>query len=100
MHLHALACPTTHLHGQKPRRNLALEALQILLERREARLIHENGDMKHVMIMPDGDFLFFDFEQIVWVKAAADYPVEFRTTWLPFLLISLLKRAAYLKTKL
>ena len=36
--------------------------LALAIERREARLIHENGDMKHVMIMPDGDFLFFDFE--------------------------------------
>ncbi len=36
--------------------------LSLAIERREARLIHENGDMKHVMIMPDGGFLFFDFE--------------------------------------
>jgi hypothetical protein len=36
--------------------------LALAIERREARLIHENGDMKHVMIMPDGGFLFFDFE--------------------------------------
>lgn len=36
--------------------------LALAIERREPRLIHENGDMKHVMIMPDGDFLFFDFE--------------------------------------
>lgn len=34
----------------------------LAIERREPRLIHENGDMKHVMIMPDGQFLFFDFE--------------------------------------
>ncbi len=34
---------------------------QLAIERREPRLIHENGDFKHVMI--DGDkFLFFDFE--------------------------------------
>lgn len=35
---------------------------QLALERREPRLIHENGDLKHVMIMDDGQFLFFDFE--------------------------------------
>lgn len=35
---------------------------QLALERREPRLIHENGDLKHVMIMEDGAFLFFDFE--------------------------------------
>ena len=34
----------------------------LAIERREPRLVHENGDMKHVMIMPDGQFLFFDFE--------------------------------------
>jgi hypothetical protein len=36
--------------------------LALAVERREPRLVHENGDMKHVMIMPDGGFLFFDFE--------------------------------------
>ena len=35
---------------------------RLALERREPRLIHENGDLKHVMIMEDGQFLFFDFE--------------------------------------
>jgi hypothetical protein len=35
---------------------------QLAIERREPRLIHENGDLKHVMIMEDGQFLFFDFE--------------------------------------
>ena len=34
----------------------------LAIERREPRLVHENGDMKHVMILPDGEFLFFDFE--------------------------------------
>ena len=34
----------------------------LAIERREPRLVHENGDMKHVMIMEDGRFLFFDFE--------------------------------------
>jgi hypothetical protein len=35
---------------------------RLALERSEPRLIHENGDLKHVMIMDDGQFLFFDFE--------------------------------------
>jgi hypothetical protein len=34
----------------------------LALEGREPRFIHENGDLKHVMIMEDGQFLFFDFE--------------------------------------
>jgi hypothetical protein len=36
----------------------------LALERREPRLVHENGDLKHVMIMEDGSFLFFDFEMV------------------------------------
>lgn len=36
----------------------------LALERREPRFIHENGDLKHVMIMEDGQFLFFDFEMV------------------------------------
>ncbi|MHC4942716.1 MAG: hypothetical protein ACYTG7_06815 [Planctomycetota bacterium] len=32
------------------------------IDQREPRLVHENGDLKHVMIMEDCDFLFFDFE--------------------------------------
>jgi len=35
---------------------------RLALERSEPKLIHENGDLKHVMIMDDGQFLFFDFE--------------------------------------
>ncbi|MBM4335046.1 MAG: hypothetical protein FJ108_03920 [Deltaproteobacteria bacterium] len=31
------------------------------VERREPRFVHENGDLKHVMIVGD-EFLFFDFE--------------------------------------
>lgn len=34
----------------------------LAIKNREPRLIHENGDLKHVMIMEDGQFLFFDFE--------------------------------------
>ena len=36
----------------------------LAITRREPRFIHENGDMKHVMIMEDGEFLFFDFEMV------------------------------------
>ena len=36
----------------------------LAIERRDPRLVHENGDLKHVMIMEDGDFLFFDFEMV------------------------------------
>lgn len=39
---------------------------RLALERKEPRLIHENGDLKHVMIMEDGRFLFFDFEMVYW----------------------------------
>jgi hypothetical protein len=34
---------------------------QLAVDRREPRFVHENGDLKHVMIVGD-DFLFFDFE--------------------------------------
>jgi len=34
----------------------------LALEKKEPRLVHENGDLKHVMIMEDGRFLYFDFE--------------------------------------
>jgi len=36
----------------------------LAIERREPRLVHENGDLKHVFILADGDFLFFDFEMV------------------------------------
>ena len=41
---------------------------RLALEREEPRLIHENGDLKHVMIMEDGRFLFFDFEMVYWSR--------------------------------
>ena len=41
---------------------------RLALERKEPRLIHENGDLKHVMIMEDGRFLFFDFEMVYWSR--------------------------------
>jgi hypothetical protein len=34
---------------------------QLAVDRREPRFVHENGDLKHVMILGD-EFLFFDFE--------------------------------------
>jgi hypothetical protein len=34
---------------------------RLAVERREPRFVHENGDLKHVMIVGE-DFLFFDFE--------------------------------------
>jgi hypothetical protein len=36
----------------------------LAIERREPRLVHENGDLKHVMPMPDGSYLSFDFEMV------------------------------------
>jgi hypothetical protein len=37
---------------------------ELAIARREPRLIHENGDLKHVMPMEDGDYLSFDFEMV------------------------------------
>jgi hypothetical protein len=34
---------------------------QLAVDRREPRFVHENGDLKHVMVVGD-EFLFFDFE--------------------------------------
>lgn len=36
---------------------------------REPRLVHENGDGKHVMILPTGEFLWFDFEMVFRSRA-------------------------------
>ena len=36
----------------------------IAIRDREPRLVHENGDPKHIMIMEDESFLWFDFEMI------------------------------------
>ena len=36
----------------------------LAIERREPKLVHENGDLKHVLIMDDGQLLFFDFEMV------------------------------------
>lgn len=37
---------------------------RICVDEREPRLIHENGDGKHVMLLDDGSFLWFDFEMV------------------------------------
>lgn len=36
----------------------------LAISRAEPRLIHENGDLKHVMVMEDGSYLQFDFEMV------------------------------------
>lgn len=36
----------------------------IAIAEKEPRLVHENGDGKHVMILEDGGYLWFDFEMI------------------------------------
>ena len=36
----------------------------LAIEQRETKLVHENGDLKHVLIMDDGQLLFFDFEMV------------------------------------
>lgn len=36
----------------------------LAIERREPRLVHENGDLKHVMVLEDGGYLQFDFEMV------------------------------------
>jgi hypothetical protein len=36
----------------------------LAIERREPRFVHENGDLKHVMPMEDGDYVSFDFEMV------------------------------------
>lgn len=35
---------------------------KIAVETANPLLVHENGDMKHVMLLPDDEFLYFDFE--------------------------------------
>ena len=34
----------------------------LCIEKREPALIHENGDLKHVLILDNDDLLYFDFE--------------------------------------
>jgi len=36
----------------------------LAVDRAEPRLIHENGDLKHVMVLEDGGYLQFDFEMV------------------------------------
>jgi hypothetical protein len=42
---------------------------EMAIAQREPRLVHENGDCKHVMLMPDGGFLFFDLEMVYRSRA-------------------------------
>lgn len=37
---------------------------ELAIARREPDLVHENGDGKHVMLLEDGGFLWFDFEMV------------------------------------
>ena len=37
---------------------------RLAVERAEPRFVHENGDLKHVMPLPDGEYLQFDFEMV------------------------------------
>ena len=36
----------------------------LAIERQEPRFVHENGDLKHVMPLADGQYLQFDFEMV------------------------------------
>ena len=47
----------------------------LAIEQKEPRLVHENGDFKHVYIMEDGDFLWFDFEMVYRNPAHVEYYV-------------------------
>lgn len=42
---------------------------KLAIELREPRLVHENGDGKHVMILDDGELLWFDFEMVYRSKS-------------------------------
>ncbi len=37
---------------------------RLAVDRAEPRFVHENGDLKHVMPLPGGDYLQFDFEMV------------------------------------
>jgi len=49
---------------------------EIAIAEREPRLVHENGDGKHVMLLEDGGFLWFDFEMIYRSRAHVDRHVS------------------------
>ncbi len=36
----------------------------LAVSRAEPRLVHENGDLKHIMVLEDGGYLQFDFEMV------------------------------------
>jgi hypothetical protein len=48
----------------------------VAIQEREPRLVHENGDGKHVLIMPDDSFLWFDFEMIYRSRRHVDLHVS------------------------
>ncbi len=47
----------------------------LAVELREPRLVHENGDGKHVMLLEDGSFLWFDFEMVYRSKSSVRWHV-------------------------
>ena len=36
----------------------------LAIARADPRLVHENGDLKHIMVLEDGSYLQFDFEMV------------------------------------
>ncbi|MBL8844110.1 MAG: hypothetical protein JNL90_21475 [Planctomycetes bacterium] len=41
----------------------------LAVSRAEPRLVHENGDLKHIMVLEDGGYLQFDFEMVFRSKS-------------------------------
>lgn len=41
----------------------------LAVSRAEPRLVHENGDLKHIMVLEDGSYLQFDFEMVFRSKS-------------------------------
>ncbi len=48
---------------------------ELAISLREPRLVHENGDCKHVFVLDDGDFLWFDFEMVYRSRDRVEYHV-------------------------
>jgi hypothetical protein len=44
----------------------------LAIAEREPRLVHENGDCKHVMLLPDEKLLWFDFEMVFRSRARVE----------------------------
>ncbi len=49
---------------------------ELAIELQEPKLVHENGDGKHAMLMEDGSFLWFDFEMIYRSRRHTDRHVS------------------------